>query len=164
MLEEEAMKKKAQEEKSRQEQAKNDAFFLEFGVVRMSYLVPLIAVVFVAVVGCYLASVPQEEDHQYLIVILGLIVPLVIVAIGVEAIWKKSSSLAVTSSGLSFDVSDASLSSKKVMASGKNDDDGDLLLFQDGPDACDISAGTLRLFISWEFSRPVAGVKVSSSS
>ncbi|GKB28283.1 hypothetical protein Tco_0867684, partial [Tanacetum coccineum] len=33
-LEEEAMKKKAQDERIRQEQAKNDAFFLEFGVVR----------------------------------------------------------------------------------------------------------------------------------
>ncbi|GKA27709.1 hypothetical protein Tco_0713877 [Tanacetum coccineum] len=34
MLEEDAMNKKAQEEKIRQEQAKNDAFFLEFRVVR----------------------------------------------------------------------------------------------------------------------------------
>ncbi|GKE73712.1 hypothetical protein Tco_1535753, partial [Tanacetum coccineum] len=34
MLEEEAMNKRAQEEKIRQEQAENDAFFLEFGVVR----------------------------------------------------------------------------------------------------------------------------------
>ncbi|GJV96372.1 hypothetical protein Tco_1547949 [Tanacetum coccineum] len=34
MLEEEAMNKKAQEERIRQEQAENDAFFLEFGVVR----------------------------------------------------------------------------------------------------------------------------------
>ncbi|GJY19310.1 hypothetical protein Tco_0390801 [Tanacetum coccineum] len=34
MLEEESMNKKAQEEKIRQEQAENDAFFLEFGVVR----------------------------------------------------------------------------------------------------------------------------------
>ncbi|GJZ17255.1 hypothetical protein Tco_0553378 [Tanacetum coccineum] len=34
MLEEEAMNKKAQKEKFRQEQAENDAFFLEFGVVR----------------------------------------------------------------------------------------------------------------------------------
>ncbi|GKA72678.1 hypothetical protein Tco_0778894 [Tanacetum coccineum] len=67
MLEEEAMNKKAQEEKIRQEQAENDAFFLEFGVV----------------------SVPQEEDYQYLVVILGLIVPLIIVAIGVEVFWKK---------------------------------------------------------------------------
>ncbi|GJW41384.1 hypothetical protein Tco_0067229 [Tanacetum coccineum] len=67
MLEEEAMNKKAQEEKIKQEQAENDAFFLEFGVV----------------------SVPHEEDHQYIIVILGLIVPLVIVAIGVEVFWKK---------------------------------------------------------------------------
>ncbi|GJS61632.1 hypothetical protein Tco_0656416 [Tanacetum coccineum] len=33
-LEEEAMNKKAQEEKIRQEQAENNAFFLEFGVVR----------------------------------------------------------------------------------------------------------------------------------
>ncbi|GKD40786.1 hypothetical protein Tco_1260993 [Tanacetum coccineum] len=33
-LEEEAMNKKAQEEKIRQEQAKNNAFFLEFGIVR----------------------------------------------------------------------------------------------------------------------------------
>ncbi|GJX04100.1 hypothetical protein Tco_0190016 [Tanacetum coccineum] len=34
MLEEEAMNKKSQEKKIRQEQAENDAFFLEFGVVR----------------------------------------------------------------------------------------------------------------------------------
>ncbi|GJX97817.1 hypothetical protein Tco_0353615 [Tanacetum coccineum] len=34
VLEEKAMNKKAQEEKIRQEQAENDAFFLEFGVVR----------------------------------------------------------------------------------------------------------------------------------
>ncbi|GKB26868.1 hypothetical protein Tco_0866269 [Tanacetum coccineum] len=34
MLEEEAMNKKAQEEKIRQEQVENNAFFLEFGVVR----------------------------------------------------------------------------------------------------------------------------------
>ncbi|GKF73959.1 hypothetical protein Tco_0220291, partial [Tanacetum coccineum] len=33
-LEEEAMNKRAQEEKIRQKQAKNDKFFLEFGVVR----------------------------------------------------------------------------------------------------------------------------------
>ncbi|GJV42982.1 hypothetical protein Tco_1427518 [Tanacetum coccineum] len=67
MLEEEAMNKKT----------------------KMLYLVPLIAVVFVVVVGCYLASVPQEEDHQYIVAILGLIVPLIIVAIGVEVFWKK---------------------------------------------------------------------------
>ncbi|GJX44081.1 hypothetical protein Tco_0260757 [Tanacetum coccineum] len=89
MLEEEAMNKKAQKEKIRQEQAKNNAFFLEFGVIKMSYLVPLIAIVFIVVVGCYLASVPQEEDHQYIVAILGLIMPLIIVAIGVEVFWKK---------------------------------------------------------------------------
>ncbi|GJR52550.1 hypothetical protein Tco_1403071 [Tanacetum coccineum] len=42
---------------------------------------------------------------------------------------------------------------EKIMASGKNGDDGDLLLFRDGPGACDISAGTLRLasqvFLEW---------------
>ncbi|GKA22124.1 hypothetical protein Tco_0708086 [Tanacetum coccineum] len=77
---------------------------------------------------------------------------------------SMSSSLAVTSSGLSSDVSDAGSPSEKVMSSGKNGDDGDLLLFRDGPGACDISAGALRLFISWECSRPVAGVEVSPSS
>ncbi|GKF97173.1 hypothetical protein Tco_0292994, partial [Tanacetum coccineum] len=34
ILEEEAMNKKAQEDKIRQDQAENDAFFLEFGVAR----------------------------------------------------------------------------------------------------------------------------------
>ncbi|GKE58755.1 hypothetical protein Tco_1497940 [Tanacetum coccineum] len=71
--------------------------------------------------------------------------------------------MAVTSSGLSSDASDAGLPSEKVVVSGKNGDGGDLLLFQDGPGAGDISPGTLRLFISWECSRPVTGVKVSPS-
>ncbi|GJS77667.1 hypothetical protein Tco_0727548 [Tanacetum coccineum] len=43
---------------------------------------------------------------------------------------SRSSSLAVISSGLSSNVSDAGLPSEKVMASGKNGDDGDLLLFE----------------------------------
>ncbi|GJZ51086.1 reverse transcriptase domain-containing protein, partial [Tanacetum coccineum] len=65
-----------------------------------------------------------------------------------------SSSLAVTSFGLSFDVSDVGLSLEKVMTSGKNGDDGDLLLFQDGPVTCDISAGALerlasQFFLEW---------------
>ncbi|GJW22759.1 hypothetical protein Tco_0033381 [Tanacetum coccineum] len=128
----------------------------------MSYLVPLIAVVFVVVVGCYLASVPQEEDHSTLVVVI-LAATCAMHFIVAELAWKVTS-LAVTSSGLSSDVSDAGLPSEKVMSSGKNDDDGDLLLFRDDPGACDISAGTLRLFISWECSRPVAGVKVSPSS
>ncbi|GKA78253.1 hypothetical protein Tco_0784790 [Tanacetum coccineum] len=34
-------------------------------------------------------TVPQKENYQYLVVILRLIVPLIIVAIGVEAFWKK---------------------------------------------------------------------------
>ncbi|GKA75929.1 hypothetical protein Tco_0782307 [Tanacetum coccineum] len=48
---------------------------------------------------------------------------------------SKSSSLAVTSFGLSSDASDAGLPSEKVVVSGKNGDDGDLLLFRDGPGA-----------------------------
>ncbi|GKA73148.1 hypothetical protein Tco_0779364 [Tanacetum coccineum] len=75
-----------------------------------------------------------------------------------------SSSLAVTSSGLSSDASDAGLPSEKVVVSGKNGDGGDLLLFLDGPGACGISVGTLGLFISWECSCPVVGVNVSLSS
>ncbi|GJU05856.1 hypothetical protein Tco_1122286 [Tanacetum coccineum] len=51
----------------------------------MSYLVPIIAVVFVVVVGSYLASVPQEEDQQFIIVILGIIMPLIIMAITGDA-------------------------------------------------------------------------------
>ncbi|GKF03599.1 hypothetical protein Tco_0030522 [Tanacetum coccineum] len=46
-----------------------------------------------------------------------------------QHVCPRSSSLAVTSSGLSSNVSDAGLLSEKVMASGKNGDDGDLLLF-----------------------------------
>ncbi|GJU67145.1 hypothetical protein Tco_1253404 [Tanacetum coccineum] len=65
----------------------------------MSYLVPLIAVVFVVVVGSYLASVPREEDHQYIIVILGLIMPLVIVAIGVEVIEQYTARSGMDSKG-----------------------------------------------------------------
>ncbi|GJT34437.1 hypothetical protein Tco_0924856 [Tanacetum coccineum] len=114
MLEEEAMNKKAQEEKIRQEQAENDAFFLEFGVVSMSVL------------GI---SYPYLQQCD---LILG----------SCERIL--SSSLAVTSSGLSSDVSDVGLPSEKAMASGKNGDDGDLLLFRDSPGTSDISAGTLR--------------------
>ncbi|GKA71382.1 hypothetical protein Tco_0777521 [Tanacetum coccineum] len=65
------------------------------------------------------------------------------------------------SEALCLRFSDAGLPSEKVMASGKNGDDGDLLLFRDGPGACDISVGTPWLFISWESSRPVVGVKGS---
>ncbi|GJX47860.1 hypothetical protein Tco_0273050 [Tanacetum coccineum] len=60
-----------------------------------------------------------------------------------QHVCPRSSSLAVTSSGLSSDVSDAGLPSEKVISSGKNGDDGDLLLFRDGPGACDVRVGTL---------------------
>ncbi|GJY34561.1 hypothetical protein Tco_0419030 [Tanacetum coccineum] len=122
MLEEEAMNKKAQEEKIRQEQVENEAFFLEFGVVR-AYRTTHHC-------GDWRGSLLEEV-----------------------AFAGRSSSQAVTSFGLSYDVSDFGLPSEKVMASGKNGDDGDLLLFRDGLGAGDISAGTLRLvsqfFLEW---------------
>ncbi|GJZ73077.1 hypothetical protein Tco_0637223 [Tanacetum coccineum] len=75
----------------------------------MSYLVPLIAVVFVVVVGSYLASVPREEDQRFIIVILGIIVPLIIVAIAGEA---KTTSTPTTQAQVTY-VSESVLSSKK---------------------------------------------------
>ncbi|GKB75817.1 hypothetical protein Tco_0942712 [Tanacetum coccineum] len=151
MLEEEAMNKKAQEEKIRQEQAENDAFFLEFGVVR--------AYCATHYCGDWRGSFLEEVAFAG----LGGLEFFEFVHVP-QRVCPRSFSLAVTSSGLSSDVSDAGLPSKKVMASGMNGDDGDLLLFRDGPGAYDISAGALRLFISWECSRPVAGVKVNSGS
>ncbi|GKA46242.1 hypothetical protein Tco_0739125 [Tanacetum coccineum] len=131
--------------------------------------------VFVVVVSCYLASVSQEEDHQYIIAVLGLIVPLIIVAIGVEISnavsvsaypylqMKRSRSRqlrgnpVIRRSGALYlrclCEECQSLLPEKVMAYGKNGDDGDLLLFRDGPGAYDISAGALRLasqfFLEW---------------
>ncbi|GJX10045.1 hypothetical protein Tco_0199904 [Tanacetum coccineum] len=140
MLEEEAMNKKAQEEKIRQEQAENDAFLIwgsELGYIVIAGL----AILLTCLGGLEFSRF--VHDPQYA--------------------CSRSSSLAITSSRLSSDVSDAGLPSEKVMASRKNDDDGDLLLFRDGLGACDVSAGILRLFISWECSRPVVGVKVSPS-
>ncbi|GJR30174.1 hypothetical protein Tco_1106406 [Tanacetum coccineum] len=102
MLEEEAMNKKVQEEKIRQEQAENDAFFLEFGVVRYDSE---------CLGGLEFSEFVHDPQH----------------------VWPRSSSLAVTSSGLSSDVSDAGLPLEKVMTSGKNGDGGDLLLFREGP-------------------------------
>ncbi|GKC47780.1 hypothetical protein Tco_1065502 [Tanacetum coccineum] len=75
--------------------------------------------------------------------------------------------LSVSVLGISYPICNNAISfsaAMLAMASGRNGDDGDMLLFRDGPGAGDVSAGTLRLFISWECSRPVAGVKVSLSS
>ena len=55
----------------------------------MTYLIPIIAIVFVVVVSIYLAGAPQEEGQQFLIVTLGFIMPLIILAIVVEACWKE---------------------------------------------------------------------------
>ncbi|GJR85170.1 hypothetical protein Tco_0209181 [Tanacetum coccineum] len=112
MLEEEAMNKKAQEEKIRQEQAENDAFFLEFGVVRYDS-------------ECLGGLEFSKFVHDP------------------QRVCPRSSSLAITFSGLSSDVFDAGLPLEKVMSSGKNGDDGDLLHFRDGPGACDVRVGTL---------------------
>ncbi|GJR68395.1 hypothetical protein Tco_0014460 [Tanacetum coccineum] len=87
-----AMNKKAQEEKiARTKLRMMQSSFCEFGVECNAPEISYSAATHFGgvIVGCYLASVPQEEDHQYLIVILGLIVPLVIVAIGVEVFWKR---------------------------------------------------------------------------
>ncbi|GJR58810.1 hypothetical protein Tco_1500972 [Tanacetum coccineum] len=174
MLEEEAMNKKAQEEKIRQEQAENDAFFLEFGVVR--YDSDRRSPVPRCNTRAYCATHYCGDWRGSLLEEVAFAATLAVLLIGLgglefsefvhdpQRVYPRSSSLAVTSYGLSSDVSDAGLPSEKVMAAGKNGDDGDLLLFRDGLGACDISVGTLWLFISWECSRLVAGVKVSSSS
>ncbi|GJS89277.1 hypothetical protein Tco_0771913 [Tanacetum coccineum] len=176
MLEEEAMNKKAQEEKIRQEQAENDAFFLEFGVASSFKLETFAlnsSVLFVArvkkrtkllawkfsgkgVVGTETRSLggleffefvhdPQRVCPRY---------QLPLSAILRSHSRQLSSSLAVTSSGLSSDVSDAGLPSEKIMASGKNGDDGDLLLFRDGPAPVQVIGLLERLasqvFLEWD--------------
>ncbi|GKG14619.1 hypothetical protein Tco_0354219 [Tanacetum coccineum] len=73
--------------------------------------------------------------------------------------------MAVTSSGWSSGVSNAGLPSEKVVASGYNGDDGDLLLFREGPGACDISVIGLperlasQVFLEWNvpWQLPVLG-------
>ncbi|GJW64342.1 hypothetical protein Tco_0116226 [Tanacetum coccineum] len=122
----------------------------------MSYLVPLIAIVFVVVVGCYLASVPQEEDHQYIVAILGLIVPLIIVAVGVEVFWKncEGSCNSVITELLSLGVCMEECQSPLPVALS-------LAVTSCGWSDCPPDAG-LRL--EGKCSRPVAGVKVSPSS
>ncbi|GJS35686.1 hypothetical protein Tco_0534068 [Tanacetum coccineum] len=146
MLDEEAMNKKAQEEKIRQEQAKNDAFFLEFGVVRAycatrhcgdwrgSFLekVAFAARLFSAssALICNMeisfSAAARESCNSDIRSSLSSAS-----AWNVSISTSMSSGLAVTSSGLLSGVSDAGLPLEKVVASG---------------------------------SRPVAGVKVNYSS
>ncbi|GKC49397.1 hypothetical protein Tco_1072142 [Tanacetum coccineum] len=156
MLEEEAMSKKAQEEKIRQEQAENDAFFLEFGIVRISRCVSYCFILPVIIIYCY---VPHLASSKLLPARLFSASSALICNIEISFFaaarescnsdirsslssvsarrvlisTSMSSSLAVTSSGLSSDVSDAGLPSEKVVASGWDNDDGDLLLFREGP-------------------------------
>ncbi|GJR44930.1 hypothetical protein Tco_1313033 [Tanacetum coccineum] len=70
-----------------------------------------------------------------------------------DAILFRIGYLAVTSSGLSSDVSDDGLPSEKVMKSRRNDDDGDLLLFRDAPNAGAVIGLPERLasqvFLDW---------------
>ncbi|GJV56573.1 hypothetical protein Tco_1457578 [Tanacetum coccineum] len=91
----------------------------------MSYLVPMIVIVFIVVVGSYLASVPQEEDHQYIITVRESCNSDIrsslssVSARRVSISTSMSSSLAVTSSGLSSGVSVDGISpSVNVVASG----------------------------------------------
>ncbi|GKC18511.1 hypothetical protein Tco_1020661, partial [Tanacetum coccineum] len=99
----------------------------------------------------------------------GICDPLSVAAMGVGVVWIMRCSLSspvsrMESGQVLLPDPLQALPSEKVVASGKNGDDGDLLLFRDGPGTYDISARALGLFISWECSRPVAGVKVNPSS
>ncbi|GJU40484.1 retrovirus-related pol polyprotein from transposon TNT 1-94 [Tanacetum coccineum] len=121
MLEEEAMNKKVQEEKIRQEQAENDAFFLEFGVVRYDSE---------CLGGLEFSEFVHDPQHACSRYQLPL-----------SAILRSHSrqlreNPAIRRSGAlcprCLHEECQSLLPEKVMASRKNGDDSDLLLFQDG--------------------------------
>ncbi|GJV47301.1 reverse transcriptase domain-containing protein [Tanacetum coccineum] len=166
MLEEEAMSKKAQEEKIRQEQAKNDAFFLEFGVMfpcKLGYIVTASLAVLLIDLG-ELESSEFVHDPQRVCPRHQLPLSAILRShsrqLQENPAIRRSEALYLR---LSSDASDAGLPLEKVMASGKNGDDGDPVLFRDGPGAGDISAGTLRLpkrlanpfFLEWSVSWPL---------
>ncbi|GJW23414.1 hypothetical protein Tco_0034036, partial [Tanacetum coccineum] len=153
MLEEEAMNKKAQEEKIWQEQAENNAFFLEFGVVscvRCSGWL-LSGECFTGrgspVPHCLgglkfseFVHDPQHACSQYLLPLSAILRSRSRQLRG-NPVIRRSEALCLWCLHEECQL----LLPEKVMASGKNGDDGDLLLFRDGPGVGDISAGTLRL-------------------
>ncbi|GJR17273.1 hypothetical protein Tco_0965800 [Tanacetum coccineum] len=69
---------------------------------------------------------------------------------------------AVTSSGLSSDVSDVGLPSEKVVVSGKNGDDGDLLLFRDGPEVDESSLVGMECPVVASYSGELSGTLLES--
>ncbi|GJV21759.1 hypothetical protein Tco_1370779 [Tanacetum coccineum] len=150
MLEEEAMNKKAQEEKIRQAQVENNAFFLEFGVVRYDS-------------ECLggLGSFEFVHDPQHVCSQHHLPLSVILRSYFLQQQWSPVVRLLGVLYLWCLHEEYAGSPSENDMASGKNGDDGDLLLFWDGPGACDISAGALSLFISLERSHLVVGVKVT---
>ncbi|GKA61916.1 hypothetical protein Tco_0761435 [Tanacetum coccineum] len=135
MLEEEAMNKKAQGEKIRQEQAENDAFFLEFGVVSWLLFGECSTGRRLPVPRCntraYRATHHRGDWHgSFLEEVAFLRENPAIRRSGALCLWCLHEECQLL---------------LPVMASGKNGDDGDLLLFQDSPGTCDISAGALGM-------------------
>ncbi|GJV10424.1 hypothetical protein Tco_1351965 [Tanacetum coccineum] len=149
MLEEEAMNKKAQKEKIRQEQAENDAFLLEFGVVRCLLMVD----------EKDFRTDKMSNSGRKKLVLVGITVSRLNSATGILhseirsslffGVCMKSAHTSTSGpSSLACHISGLSLMSR--------------VRWPQGP--LYISAGALGLFISWECSRPVAGVKVNPSS
>ncbi|GJT76832.1 hypothetical protein Tco_1043557 [Tanacetum coccineum] len=163
MLEEEAMNKKAQEEKIRQEQAENDAFFLDFGVVRYdseyaayrathhcgdrrgSSLEEVASVGLGGLEFSEFVHDPQHACSRYQLPLSAILRSHFGQMRENPLQYQRSGALY---SGVSHEEIISLLPEKVIpkrpgrnMASGKNGDDGDLLLFRDGPGACDISAG-----------------------
>lgn len=52
----------------------------------MPHLITMFAIVYVVFAAIYLAYVP-EEDYEFLAMVLVVLVPLVVLAIGVDKLW-----------------------------------------------------------------------------
>ncbi|GJQ95902.1 putative reverse transcriptase domain-containing protein [Tanacetum coccineum] len=55
----------------------------------MLHIITLLAMASAVALGIYLAYVPYEEEFQYLAFILAILVPLIVLAIGVDLFWKE---------------------------------------------------------------------------
>ncbi|GJZ34266.1 hypothetical protein Tco_0580084 [Tanacetum coccineum] len=55
----------------------------------MLHIITLLAMASVVELGIYLAYVPYEEESQYLAFILAILMPLIVLAIGVDLFWKE---------------------------------------------------------------------------
>ena len=53
----------------------------------MLHLITIIGIVSAVIFGIYLAYVPHDEDLQYLAMVLGVLVPAIVLAIGVDLAW-----------------------------------------------------------------------------